>query len=271
MRIILLSFVLGICVSSVPHHGIAQRDSSRPSLATLDKQIFTQNTVIEADRIEIQSGARIRVRNGAALKLKADTIVIFGPAFIDGRGEPGHQGAPGQSKNDTWRSSGGGGWYSCDIAHRDWVASGSEVDRGGDGGPGGPGGPGAIIILEYRDLQGPANLQTEFRGGPGGPGGPGGTGRILCCGCHNNECKRGPSGRSGPNGQPGPNGREVRRSLTRTQSIDSTSITPPPERMESCYPNPCPSGICCENQGRIWCCSEGQYCTYSPDGCKYRK
>lgn len=171
------------------------------STETLDQVEYGadgKDTLVAAERIIIKSGAQIRVRNGTKLVINAETLVVEGPALIDGSGEVGERGAEGPSNDGYWDNSGTGG------NHRHWEEAGNHPnDRGHKGGTGGPGGRGAVVEIFHAKVEGStSNIRIIVAGGAGGPGGPGGVGRRLKC-VHCNQEKR---GSRGPNGDQGPLG-----------------------------------------------------------------
>jgi hypothetical protein len=164
----------------------------------------TSDTVVQAERVVLPSGGRVRVRNGAHLTVVARTVVIQGPFTFDGRGDPG---SPGGGAGE-WTSSGAcsiGLFGPGEVAHNDWEASGGHSnDRGGNGQPGGNG---AVIDVRYvstvqTGVVGDWRSQVTFLTG-GGAGGPEGQGRRLICGCHSSHVKHGPSGSPGAPGTDG--------------------------------------------------------------------
>lgn len=165
---------------------------------------FEGYTEVRCDRIVFVTGATVRIRHGATLVLNAGrSIEVQRSATIDGRGDPGQNGAAGASVGGEWQSQGVGDYYA---ALNDCRARSDSRDRGGAGGPGGRGGPGATILLSHRPL---GTLTILLSGGSGGPGGPGGGGRFLwrgdnrtCDGCQMN-CPSGPVGSAGPSGEQG--------------------------------------------------------------------
>ncbi len=180
----------------------------------LDHEVYDTDTQIFAVRLEFKKGARIGVTNGATVSFISSLLVTHGPIAIDGAGRPGTNGPDGSPCNKPeWRSSGGNGWIGQhEIAHRDWEASGSDVDRGNNGGDASNGGPGARVLFQYDAFQAigvnlPLGtlLSANVQGGNPGRGGRGSAGRVLRCGLCDAR-KNGPSGSNGSDGQRGADG-----------------------------------------------------------------
>jgi hypothetical protein len=174
----------------------------------LDRQIFERDTTIQAEHVVVAADAKIRVKNGAHLEIKAKVLEFTGTAFIDGRGERGGAGAAGKTPA-AWTSCNRCGPSAGDGCHKEWERSGSAAeDAGGPGVRGADGGPGARIDIEFDSVRGAPHgirrvLTYDISGGEAGTGGPPGKGRELRCGCHPSEVKRGPDGARGPDGKAG--------------------------------------------------------------------
>lgn len=158
----------------------------------------------EFDTLVFVAGARLQIRNGARVMLRAKRVIIKGPVTVDGVGKDG---APGQVGACCPRGAG------LIIAQhhddkprsmREWEAAGNGPDDvGGQGGRGEQGGRGASLTIQFQDLEGaPSQFTIDVRGGRGGIGGPGGPGRLLTERWTNRQ-KRGPSGPSGLPGEAG--------------------------------------------------------------------
>lgn len=157
---------------------------------------MTTTTYISATTVTIRSNTKITLLSGARLQIVAGTLILEGPATIDGRGVDGPPGAPGAPLAD---------WKTANV--KDWAASCvTSLDRGSTGGTGAPGGKGATVALYYDVLKGsPAQLDVRVEGGRGGKGGAGGRGRA-CIGPNAGMLKYGPAGvdgSEGPSGAPG--------------------------------------------------------------------
>ena len=175
-----------------------------PSTVTLNDQVYSNDSLLVAEHCIIAANAHVRVLNGATLSLNCDLLEVRGPATLDGKGATGTTGAQGAPKMPDWNSGGSG----PARRHADYLAAGSDVDRGSGGGQGGIGGRGGSFQIRYRDVIGAVDAITALTaGGDGGAGGPGGRGRKLWCGEHGEgEYKFGPSGPEGPRGPAGPPG-----------------------------------------------------------------
>ncbi|MEZ4405650.1 MAG: hypothetical protein R3A52_04005 [Polyangiales bacterium] len=148
-------------------------------------QRYSGDAVLEVDRLVVRAGASVRVLG--YLQVRADELVIEGPAVVDGRGARGA--AP---VLPVWTSNGGDA-NLCLIAHRDWsLACEDARDQAGS-----LGNPGSIVVMRARRVVGELrDLSVDVAGGPGGPA------SELRCGCvhHTTERCSGPDGPAGPDG-----------------------------------------------------------------------
>ncbi|NUO47646.1 MAG: hypothetical protein HOV80_02190 [Polyangiaceae bacterium] len=174
----------------------------------IGNRTIVEDTVLEADTIIFDADARLRVKNGAHVTIRARLLELRGTVFIDGVGAVGKLGGDGRTPRP---------WKSCETCtsteaarcHERWKLAGNlSSDRGGNGSDGGAGGDGAIVEIEFESLRGAPNgvsdtLRYDVRGGAGGAGGAAGKGRELTCGCHPSEKKRAPDGAKGKPGKPG--------------------------------------------------------------------
>ncbi len=159
--------------------------SNAPRELIWTNQRYGGDTILDVDRLVVRAGAMVRVIG--YLRLRADELVIEGPAVVDGRGERGVD-----PLSPVWTSSGGGA-NLCLIAHRDW----SLACEGARDQPGTVGGPGSIVVLRARRVNGDLrDLTVDVSGGLGGPA------IELRCGCVNHATERcsGPDGPAGPDG-----------------------------------------------------------------------
>jgi hypothetical protein len=147
----------------------------------------------ELDRLVLRAGARITVRDGAYLRVRAAELVIEGRVDIDARGEAG-----AALTDPVWTSS-GGALDDCEIAHRDWAAAVRDqmlvpLDSQNRGRPGRA--AARVTVIARRVIGQTGDLHVDVRGGAGGRG------RTLVCGCadHPNdrfESAPGPPGEDG--------------------------------------------------------------------------
>jgi hypothetical protein len=169
----------------------------------LENQIFTRDTILNAQKIIFKTGGKIRVRNGIHITFIAQILEVENPNFIiDGRGEAGENGV---NKPD-WTSSPSKGVVGLFGGHTDghkqWTEAGGHPNDIGNSGTNG--GNGATILIQYKIFQGTngsinnINYITD-----GGKGGAGGIGKKLICGDDANHFKFGPTGKNGIDGLKG--------------------------------------------------------------------
>jgi hypothetical protein len=172
-------------------------------IRVLTNETFDGSTSIEAAKVVLSSGGRVRVRKGTTLTIQTAELEIQGAFVFDGRGDPGTAGTTPTDFTTSGPCSTGIVGPGA-VAHRDWEnAGGHPNDRGGDGGPGDNGG---VILVHYKIIR---YVGTNARPGPpefltkGGGGGAAGRGRKLICGCHPEHVKFGPNGTPGADGADG--------------------------------------------------------------------
>ena len=168
----------------------------------LSNQVFTHDTIINVAKIICKTGGKIRILNGANVKLIADVLQVDYPNFIiDGRGNLGENGAD----KGEWTStpSTPGPCFGCHNGHAQWESSGGIPDD--IGGTGKNGGNGATVLIQYKIFQGTNGNQSNINClTDGGKGGAGGRGRMLRCGDDpNTHIKYGPTGARGIDGTKG--------------------------------------------------------------------
>ncbi len=147
------------------------------------QRAYTRDTVIAGTIICLRTGARLRVRNGSRLELRAEVIRMEADVDIDGSGERGVRGAAGAAPEPPLRFR---GQREFQRRNRECGKTLDDPDRGKPGGRGGDGGPGATIVFagrvegEPRGLKLMATLVARgaVDGGASGQGGPGGRGRV---------------------------------------------------------------------------------------------
>lgn len=164
-------------------------------------QTFSRDTVIEQALVCVADNATIRVENGAALTIEAETLVLQGAATFEGRGRDGRPGQRGSDGPVSTREPPGGLLAICARKPPRADYDGKPGTRGGNGGPG------ANIVLRYVRLIGDDGLLThDVSGGNGGAGGRGGRGgRAVCkaAGAYNVKGRNGASGAAGTRGADG--------------------------------------------------------------------
>jgi len=179
--------------------------SSFGQTVVLRHQTYTNDTIISAQRVICKANGKVRVRFGKTLTINADLIEVQPGFRIDGRGEPGVNGAP----IPDWYSSptiGNGPFgFLVHDAQIEYQTAIRDVRTGGaHGNDGSDGGNGASVYINYNVYQsqsgGPENLICITDGAKGGKGGKGVT---LHCTDNIFETYTKPFGSNGINGLPG--------------------------------------------------------------------
>jgi hypothetical protein len=195
-------------IATTVQRRVSCSDEVKQELVLSGEKEYSERTLVSCKRIVLEAGLKLKIRNGAAVYFDATVIEVKGAVSIDGSGQPGPAGGPGESVNGEWQSRGDNDYWQ---AVKECQGNSGHPDRGKPGGAGGEGSPGAIVFWgkEPRSF---SQVEVKTDGGLGGRGGPGGHGRLLkngrnnyCGGCMMN-C---PSGPDGPSGKRGPEGRSL--------------------------------------------------------------
>lgn len=199
-----------------------ERDVSVDELHDAYDEIILDDITFEVDKLlvtgtlRIKKGAHVRIKNGARLTIKCQTLIVDGKCVFAAQGVDGQDGRTPQPFDD-WIS--GMHHNDHDRRHREWFEAGITSHPHSDGKdavPGTDGGPGGTVEIRFQKLGTGTilgDVDAKVSGGRGGKAAAGGLGRKLVCGHPGPHAHfvaghwgRRPSGREWPGGRDGRDG-----------------------------------------------------------------